>query len=112
MDNSSTWIIFTIAVFATYFWRFMGVFVSHLIKPNHPAFELFTCLAYGIVAALVAKTLILPSGVLAEVPLWQRIVPMALAFFVYHFLGKRLWLGIIIGETALITILLYDESAF
>ena len=104
MDNSSAWIIFLFAIFATYFWRFTGVFISHLIKPNHPAFELFTCLAYGIVAALVAKTLILPSGALAEIPLWQRIVPMTLAFLGYHFLGKRLWLGITIGEIGFIVL--------
>ncbi len=80
MAESSAWIIFISAVFATYIWRFAGVMISHRIEANHPIFEWFTCLAYGIIASLVARTLILPSGVLAEVSLWQRLIPMAFAF--------------------------------
>jgi branched-subunit amino acid transport protein len=103
MAESSAWIIFISAVFATYIWRFAGVMISHRIEANHPIFEWFTCLAYGIIASLVARTLILPSGVLAEVSLWQRLIPMAFAFFGFYLLGKRLWVGIVFGETTFIS---------
>ena len=105
MDDFYTWILFLSAVLATYIWRFFAVMISHRIEANHPIVEWFTCLSYGIIAALVAKILFLPSGLLDLVPLWQRLVPMALAFIGFYLLGKRLWIGIVFGETCFITLL-------
>ena len=103
MDDFYTWILFLSAVLATYIWRFFAVMISHRIEANHPIFEWFTCLYYGIIAALVAKTLFLPSGLLELVPLWQRLVPMALAFIGFYLLGKHLWIGIVFGDCLLYT---------
>ena len=105
MFDYSEWIIFISAIFATYIWRFAGVIISHRIEANHPAFEWFTCLAYGIIASLVARTLILPSGLMAEIPLSQRLIPMLFAFIGFYMFGKRLLVGIIFGETAFLLLL-------
>ena len=105
MAETSAWIFFLSAVLATYVWRFAAVMISHRIEANHPIFEWFTCLAYGIIAALVARTLILPSGLLELVSIWYRLIAMALAFLGFYLLGKRLWVGIIFGETVLIVLL-------
>ena len=111
MAETSAWLIFLSAIFATYIWRFAAVLISHRIKPNHPIFEWFTCLAYGIIAALVARTLIFPSGLLALVPLWHRLIAMALAFAGFYLVGKRLWVGIIFGEAGLIVLLLINNGS-
>ena len=106
------WIFFFSAVFATYFWRFAAVFIIHKISSNHPIFEWFTCLSYGIIAALVSKTIFLPSGLLLLIPLWQRVSAMLFAFLGYYLLGKKLWIGIFFGETVLILLLWYNKSVF
>ena len=106
MAEFSEWIVFISAIFATYIWRFAGVMISHRIEANHPVFEWFTCLAYGIIASLVARTLIIPSGLMAEVPLWQRLIPMLFAFLGFYLFGKRLLAGIVFRETASILLLL------
>ena len=111
MDDTSAWIFFLSAVLATYVWRFAAVMISHRIEANHPIFEWFTCLAYGIIAALVARTLIFPSGMLALVPLWHRLIPMGLAFVGFYLLGKRLWVGIVFGETGLIALMWLNNGA-
>ena len=111
MAETSAWIFFLSAVLATYVWRFVAVMISHRIEANHPIFEWFTCLAYGIIASLVARTLIFPSGLLALVPLWHRLIAMALAFVGFYLLGKRLWMGIIFGETGLIVLLWLNNGA-
>ena len=111
MDETSAWIFFLSAVLATYVWRFAAVMISHRIEANHPIFEWFTCLAYGIIAALVARTLILPSGLLALVPLWHRLIPMALAFLGFDLLGKRLWVRIVFAETGLIALMWFNNGA-
>ena len=105
MTEYSEWIVLISAIFATYIWRFAGVMISHRIEANHPAFEWFTCLAYGIIASLVARTLIIPSGLMAEVLLWQRLIPILIAFIGFYMFGKRLLVGIVFGETAFILLL-------
>ena len=102
MAETSAWIVFISAIFATYIWRFAGVMISHRLEANHPLFEWFTCLAYGIIASLVARTLIIPSGLMAELLLWQRLIPMIFAFIGFYIFGKRLLAGIFFGETAFI----------
>jgi branched-subunit amino acid transport protein len=108
MLESPACIYFLSAVLATYVWRFSAVMISHRIEANHPIFEWFTCLAYGIIAALVARTLILPTGLLALLPLWHRLIAMALAFLGFYLFGKRLWVGIVFGETGFIVLLWFN----
>ena len=91
MIEYSAWIVFISAIFATYFWRFAGVMISHRLEADHPVFEWFTCLAYGIIASLVARTLIIPSGLMAEVPLWLRMIPMLFAFIGFYMFLVRRW---------------------
>ena len=105
MVDYSEWVFLISAIFATYIWRFAGVIISHRIEAKHPAFEWFTCLAYGIIASLVARTLIIPSGLMAEIQLWQRLIPMLFAFIGFYMFGKRLLVGIIFGETAFLLLL-------
>ena len=105
MVEASAWLIFLSAIFATYIWRFAAVMISHRIEPNHPIFEWFTCLAYGIIAALVARTLVFPMGILQEIPLWQRLFSMVFAFLGFYLLGKRLWVGIFFGEFAFLLLI-------
>jgi hypothetical protein len=48
---------------------------------------------------------------LALVPLWHRLIPMALAFVGFYLLGKRLWVGIVFGETGLIALMWFNNGA-
>ncbi|GIT73261.1 MAG: hypothetical protein Ct9H300mP28_30750 [Pseudomonadota bacterium] len=34
MAESSAWVVFISAIFATYIWRFAGVMISHRLKPT------------------------------------------------------------------------------
>ena len=111
MVETSAGMIFVSAIFATYIWRFSAVMISHRIEPNHPIFEWFTCLAYGIIAALVARSLVFPMGILQEIPLWQRLCSMAIAFLGFYLLGRKLWVGILFGEFAFI-LLIWFQGVF
>ena len=65
----TTSIFFAILVtsLATFLSRFLGVITSENIKENSKIFRWFNCLAYSTLAALIARIIILPSGVLSEV---------------------------------------------
>ena len=72
----STSIILAILVtsLATYLSRFLGVISSEKIKENSKIFRWFNCLAYSTLAALIARIIIFPSGILSEVDYYQPIV--------------------------------------
>ncbi len=109
-ENFWAWIFFFSAIVATYVWRFVAVMISHRIKANHPIFEWITCLSYAMIGALVARALIFPTGILLFVPLWYRVLAIALAFSGFYFFGKKLLIGIIFGESALIMLLWLDGN--
>ena len=52
--------------FATYLSRFLGVISAEKIKETSKWFRWFNCLAYSTLAALIARSIIFPAGVLSE----------------------------------------------
>ena len=51
---------------ATFLSRFLGVISSQGIKETSKLFRWFNCLAYSTLAALIARTIIFPVGVLSD----------------------------------------------
>jgi branched-subunit amino acid transport protein len=90
---------------ATYVWRGLGVALSGRIDPDGRAFEWAACIAYALVAALVARMIVLPTGPLAETPLADRLGAAALSLAVYFLAGRNmLWgVGAGIGALTLVT---------
>ena len=70
MSEMSSNIILVILVtsFATYLSRFLGVASSEKIDSTSKIFRWFNCIAYSILAALIARIVIFPAGVLEEAP--------------------------------------------
>ena len=76
MNELSNNIILVILVtsFATYLSRFLGVISSKKIEETSKIFKWFNCIAYSILAALIARIIIFPAGVLQEVDLLIRLI--------------------------------------
>ena len=68
MSEISNNIILVILVtsFATYLSRFLGVVSSEKIKATSKIFKWFNCIAYSVLAALIARMIVFPAGELAE----------------------------------------------
>ena len=58
---------------ATFSSRFLGVVSSEGIKETSKIFRWFNCLAYSTLAALIARTIIFPVGVLSEASYLSRL---------------------------------------
>ena len=56
---------------ATFSSRFLGVVSSEGIKETSKLFRWFNCLAYSTLAALIARTIIFPVGVLSGTHILQ-----------------------------------------
>ena len=90
MSEVSSNIILVILVtsLATYLSRFLGVVSSEKIDETSKIFRWFNCIAYSILAALIARIVIFPAGVLEEADLWLRLIVIIISIIIF-FISKR-----------------------
>ena len=92
MSEISNNIILVILVtsFATYLSRFLGVISSEKIKETSKIFKWFNCVAYATLAALIARMVIFPAGVLSESIILFRLIVIVGAILLFLFTKKNL----------------------
>ena len=86
----STSVVFAILVtsLATFSSRFLGVVSSKGIKETSKLFRWFNCLAYSTLAALIARTIIFPVGVLSDTTYLSRATVVLFCLFIF-FISKK-----------------------
>ena len=92
MSEMSSNIILVILVtsFATYLSRFLGVVSSEKIKETSKIFKWFNCIAYSVLAALIARMVVFPAGELAEPSIFIRLFVVTLCVLMFLFTKKNL----------------------
>ena len=73
---------------ATFSSRLLGVISSKGIKETSKLFRYFNCLAYSTLAALIARTIIFPVGVLSDASYLSRLTVVIFCLFIF-FISKR-----------------------
>ena len=73
---------------ATFLSRFLGALTSQGIKETSKLFKWFNCLAYATLAALIARTIIFPAGVLIDASYVSRLIVVLLSLLVF-FISKK-----------------------
>lgn len=96
------WLIVLACGLGTYAWRGLGVLLSGRIEVDSELFNWVACVAYAMVAGLIARIIVLPSGILALSPLPDRLVACALALAAYYLSRRNLFVGVGAGVLALI----------
>jgi branched-subunit amino acid transport protein len=96
------WILLAICALATYLWRGPGVPLSEGMEPSGEAFTWVSCVAYAIIAGVVSRMLLMPTGALAETTLAERAIGSGVALAVYFLLTRRnLLVGVVAGAATL-----------
>ena len=92
MSEISNNIILVILVtsFATYLSRFLGVISSEKIKETSKIFKWFNCVAYATLAALIARMIVFPAGVLSESVIFFRFIVLIGAIILFLITKKNL----------------------
>lgn len=85
----------------TDFWRFLGVYLGGRISEDSELLVFVRAIATALVAAVIANLVVFPNGALAATPLFVRISAALIGFMGYLACGKRVIVGIAIGEIAL-----------
>ena len=83
-------IIYAILVtsLATFSSRLLGAISSEGIKETSKLFKWFNCLAYATLAALIARTIIFPVGVLNDASYLSRLIVVILSLLLF-FISKK-----------------------
>ena len=92
MSEMSSNIILVILVtsFATYLSRFLGVVSSEKIKETSKIFKWFNCIAYSVLAALIARMVVFPAGELVESGIFIRLFVVVASVAMFLFTKRNL----------------------
>ncbi len=97
MTDATLWAVVLLSGLATYVWRALGVAIAGKVSPDSETFRLFACIAYAMLAGLIARMVVLPEGILAESPLSFRLVAVGLSVAVFFAAKRNLPLGVAVG---------------
>lgn len=89
---------------ATYAWRGLGVLLSGRIRVESELFDWVACVAYAMIAGLIARVIVMPSGLLAETLLAERVAACALALAAFYLSRRNLFVGVITGMLILMAL--------
>ena len=88
--SSNIIVVILVTSFATYLSRFLGVVSSEKIKETSKIFKWFNCIAYSVLAALIARMVVFPAGELAESSIFIRLFVVTLCVLMFLFTKRNL----------------------
>lgn len=101
-DSWMVWAAVLGAALVTYASRGLGVLFAGRIDPASPLFDWVGCVAYALLAGLIARMILLPIGPLADVPLAVRLSAAGIALAIFFLTRRSLLLGLAAGVGALL----------
>lgn len=87
---------------ATDLWRFLGVLSSSAISEDSTALQLVRAIATALVAAVIARLVLYPTGSLELIPTWARVGGLMLGFATYFLARRSIVLGIVASQIVLL----------
>ena len=97
MDLNIIILAIIVTSLATFISRFFGVLTSEKVTAKSKTFEWFNCVAYSTLAALVARMVIFPAGVLSDSDLIYRLLVVVFCIFIFIFSKRNLVIPTIIS---------------
>ena len=95
------WLLLILCSAGTYVWRGLGVLLSGHISTSSEFFTWITCVAYAMVAGLIMRILVMPTGLLATSLLTHRLLACALGLAAYYLARRNLFVAVSVGAVAL-----------
>jgi branched-subunit amino acid transport protein len=98
---ADAWILLAACGVATYGFRGLGALLSGRMRADGEVFAWVSCVAFAMIAGLIARMLLMPTGVLAETTPLERAVGTGVALGAYFGLTRRnLFAGVFAGAAA------------
>ena len=95
------WLVLVLCALGTYMWRGLGVLLSGRIAVNGDVFIWVTCVAYAMMAGLIMRIIVMPTGLLATSLLAHRLLACVLGLAAYYLMRRNLFVAVAVGAGAL-----------
>jgi branched-subunit amino acid transport protein len=82
-------------------WRMLGLFLSRGIDEGSELLTWVRAVATAVLAGVVGKLIVFPSGALAGVPLTVRVVAAAIGLAMFFAMRRSVLAGVVTGVAAL-----------
>ncbi len=86
---------------ATDVWRWLGVLIGNRLSQDSAMLIWVRAVATSLVAAVIARLVLFPSGALEGTPMALRVGATAIGFLAFLITGQRVFVGIITAEIIL-----------
>ncbi|MAH85148.1 MAG: hypothetical protein CBB68_12950 [Rhodospirillaceae bacterium TMED8] len=100
--TSSLWILTGLCFLGTFVWRAIGIAISTKINPDGKWFQWLNCIAYAMLAGLIARILTSPIGILATTPIMDRALAMAAGLVIFIMLGRDVFAATLIAFSVML----------
>ncbi len=97
-------VVITASAAVTYAWRALGVLLAGRIDPGGAVFRWVGCVAYALLAGLVARMILLPIGPLRDAAVEARVGAAAVGLAAFLLTGRNLLLGLGAGVAAVVAL--------
>ncbi len=101
-DLPPPYLVLLIGAAVTYVWRALGVALAGRVKADSAALEWIGCVAYALLAGLIARMIVLPIGPLADTALAARVAAAVVAMAIFFLMRRNVILGVTAGAGALV----------
>ena len=93
VNDLAPWMLLTLAIAATYLWRGLGTTLAARIDPESDFFTWIACVAYALLAGLIARILVLPVGMLEDTEMVDRLGATAFGFLLFFVFKRNVAVG-------------------
>jgi branched-subunit amino acid transport protein len=102
--TSELWLLAGLCFLGTFVWRALGVAVASRIDPEGVVFQWLNCVAYAMLAGLVARILLLPIGILGSTPTFDRAMAMIAGFTLFFLFRRHVFAGTLTAFAVMLTL--------
>lgn len=108
MGSSEIWIAVLLGTLGTFMWRVLGVALETKVRQDSPLFVWIGCVAYAMVAGLMARVMIMPGGDMTLDGMSWRLGAFLVGFAVWYWRGKSVPAGLFAGVAAYAGVIFFD----
>jgi len=83
-------------------WRWLGIVIGGGLDEESEIILWVRAVATALVAAVVARIVLIPPGALAQVPLSVRLAAIGVGFLAFLLVRRSAFVGVLAGEAVLI----------
>ena len=83
-------------------WRWLGIAIGRELSEESEIILWVRAVATALVAAVVARIVLIPPGALATVPLEVRLAALGIGFLAFLLVRRSAFVGVLVGEAVLV----------